>query len=490
MNKRLLFILPILLAINCFSQNYEKIKASKNCYKPIEYSNPISSVLFCADPTGIEYNGRLYIYGTSDHQEYQFAGINGKNTYSQIKSIVIFSTEDMVNWQYEGAINVKDVAPWTINSWAPSICSRVEEDGLTHFYLYYSNNGCGVGVITATNPVGSWSDPRGSALIMSGDPRIGDVPNPFDPGVCIDENGIGWLGFGGGKAQNGTDAMPRTARIARLGKDMISLDTIVEIKAPYLFEASELNYINGTYLYTFNNNWAPRTEWDFKQGPEPSQCSMSYMTSKTPLVTDSWKYRGHYFPNPGDMGLCYSNNHTHLMKYHGQYYLFYHTMALHSAMKSTKDDLAFRSLCVDVIKIDENKTKISMVKGTKEGVQPIQTFSPYIKHNGTNMATSADIDFDTTNNIVSSKSIAEGAWIAIRNVDFNMQTKHFACTAKGIGTIEIRLDKLNSEPIATTTISGDSIQNYSCDATIPEGIHNVYILFSKKDMYLINWLFE
>ena len=33
-------------------------------------NNPISANVFCADPTALEYNGRLYVYGTNDHQEF------------------------------------------------------------------------------------------------------------------------------------------------------------------------------------------------------------------------------------------------------------------------------------------------------------------------------------------------------------------------------------------------------------------------------------
>ena len=32
-------------------------------YKGSGNNNPISSNIFCADPTGLEYNGRLYVYG-------------------------------------------------------------------------------------------------------------------------------------------------------------------------------------------------------------------------------------------------------------------------------------------------------------------------------------------------------------------------------------------------------------------------------------------
>lgn len=55
------------------------------------------------------------------------------------------------------------------------------------------------------------------------------------------------------------DYIPRDARIVRLANDMKTLDSeIVEIKAPYHFEANELNYLNGTWIYTYNTNWKNR----------------------------------------------------------------------------------------------------------------------------------------------------------------------------------------------------------------------------------------
>ena len=123
------------------------VKISKNNWKLTTTANPISANVFCADPTAVEYEGRLYVYGTNDHEQYLNAE---KNTYEKIKSLVCFSTEDMVNWTYHGEINVGKIAPWIYNSWAPSICSRKEADGLTHFYLYFSNSGAGSGVITAS----------------------------------------------------------------------------------------------------------------------------------------------------------------------------------------------------------------------------------------------------------------------------------------------------------------------------------------------------
>ena len=54
-------------------------------YKAVGEGNPISSCVFCADPTAIEYQGRLYVYGTNDHQQYIYNGKKNSNGYGNIK---------------------------------------------------------------------------------------------------------------------------------------------------------------------------------------------------------------------------------------------------------------------------------------------------------------------------------------------------------------------------------------------------------------------
>ena len=157
-------------------------EVSGNVYKNESNANPISPNIFCADPTAVEYNGRLYVYGTNDQQQSEEGT---KNDYAHIKSLVVFSTDDMVNWIYHGRIEVGEIAPWIYNSWAPSIVSRVEDDGLTHFYLYFSNSGNGVGVITSTDPVRPWTDPLCSPLLYQHIPGPYTCPAPFPPGVSI-----------------------------------------------------------------------------------------------------------------------------------------------------------------------------------------------------------------------------------------------------------------------------------------------------------------
>ena len=325
-------------------------EVSGNVYKNERNANPISPNIFCADPTSVEYNGRLYVYGSNDTQQ---AENDTVNDYDYIKSLVVLSTDDMANWIYHGRIEVDEIAPWIANSWAPSIVSRVEEDGLTHFYLYFSNGGGGVGVITSTDPVGPWSDPLGAPLVYQNMPGLENCPAPFDPGVCIDENGTGWLSFGGGNPADGGGVIhTNVPKIARLGADMLSFDSeFVSIDAPYFCEASELNYIDGTYYYTYCNDWQNRSKWDRKDIPAPPTCSMAYMTTKTPLDADSWEYRGAYFYNAGqnadgESGMRWANNHTHFCEYQGTNYIVHHTLLLEELAGGTA---GFRSIMVDYL---------------------------------------------------------------------------------------------------------------------------------------------
>ncbi len=434
-------------------------------------NNPLLTNVFCADPTSVEYEGRLYVYGTRDHQQYLEKG-NSDNTYEKIKSLVIISTDDMVNWRYEGEINTAEIAPWIIASWAPSITSRVEDDGKTHFYLYFSNSGAGTGVLTATHPTGPWSDPLGKALISAGMDGLNDCPNPFDPGVVIDDNGIGWLSFGGGTAPDGTKYMPKSTRIVQLGEDMISLASdIKEIPAPYFFEASELNYINGTYIYTYNNSWESRLEWDRESlFSAPPACSMSYMTTKTPLDPESWEYRGYYLRNPGELGLNYSNNHTHLHKFNDKYYLFYHTLTLQAELGINK---GFRSICANEVLVDEEKVIINNCIADRTGLSQTKYLDPYTV-NQTETGFLTDTVYKISENGVT--ALCEGKKvIGLRGVDFGEMSKDFAAKVSGNGTIEIRVDSFNSPMTAAV----------SFDTTEPSVVYTETAISEVHDMYFV-----
>ena len=70
--------------------------ASKKFTKPTTEGNPLIANVFCADPTAVEYEGRLYVYGTNDHRQYEAVGAEGSNTYEHIKSIVMLDRKSVV----------------------------------------------------------------------------------------------------------------------------------------------------------------------------------------------------------------------------------------------------------------------------------------------------------------------------------------------------------------------------------------------------------
>ena len=465
-------------------------EVSGNVYKDERNANPISPNIFCADPTSVEYNGRLYVYGSNDTQQ---AENDTVNDYRYIKSLVVLSTDDMANWIYHGRIEVDEIAPWIANSWAPSIVSRVEEDGLTHFYLYFSNGGGGVGVITSTDPVGPWSDPLGEPLVYQNMPGLENCPAPFDPGVCIDENGTGWLTFGGGNAADGGVVHTNVPKVARLGADMLSFDSeFVSIDAPYFWEASELNYIDGTYYYTYCNDWQNRSKWDRKDIPAPPTCSMAYMTTKTPLDADSWEYRGAYFYNAGqnadgESGMRWANNHTHFCEYQGTNYIVHHTLLLEELAGGTA---GFRSIMVDYLPMNAADGEIPITAATRHGVSQIKLLDPYAENSGAVMFTSADIGY-TDGNDPAAKSKADGAWIYVKGADFGYGASAFTADVKGKGRIEVRLDSVSGEAVSFIEFdNADYAKVRSAEFSQFDGRnHNIYLVFSGADIELRSWQF-
>ena len=465
-------------------------EVSGNVYKDERNANPISPNIFCADPTSVEYNGRLYVYGSNDTQQ---AENDTVNDYDYIKSLVVLSTDDMANWIYHGRIEVDEIAPWIANSWAPSIVSRVEEDGLTHFYLYFSNGGGGVGVITSTDPVGPWSDPLGAPLVYQNMPGLENCPAPFDPGVCIDENGTGWLTFGGGNAADGGVVHTNVPKVARLGADMLSFDSeFVSIDAPYFCEASELNYIDGTYYYTYCNDWQNRSKWDRKDIPAPPTCSMAYMTTKTPLDADSWEYKGAYFYNSGqnangESGMRWGNNHTHFCEFQGTNYIVHHTLLLEELTGGTA---GYRSIMVDYLPMNAADGEIPITAASRHGVSQIKLLDPYAVNSGAVMFTSADIGY-TDGNDPAAKSKADGAWIYVKGADFGYGASAFTADVKGKGRIEVRLDSISGEAVSFIEFdNADYAKVRSAEFSQFDGRnHNIYLVFSGADIELRSWQF-
>ena len=482
----------MLLMASCGNQEPSSILPEYSSPKLLsDNANPLLDHNFNADPTAVEYEGRLYVYATNDHQQLDVVGPEGNNGYQHIHSLVMMSTDDMVNWTFHGYIDVKDLSPWGIASWAPSITKRVETDGKTHFYLYYSNCGVGVGMLTATSPIGPWTDPLGRNVVDKQTEGLGNCGAPFDPGVVVDDEGRGWLSFGGGSNQYGSEYIPGNARIVRLADDMMNLDSpITEIKAPYHFEANELNYINGTWIYTYNTSWVERKEWPLDT-EKPSICCMSYMTSQTPLDTDSWTYQANYFKNPMDYGFLPSNNHTHLHKYQGEYYLLYHTLSLEEHQQGKG---GFRSVCIDKIKVDEENLTIHMGEATRTGVTQLKPLNPFDWVQAETVAATHNLRFVPTGRPGDTAAAChtDGQILKVRGVDFSTQPQEVTVVVRGPGKLTVRLGHpKEGQVLATLAFEGDEWKEVSEKITIPvSGQHDLFFITSEGDFQFDKWIIK
>ncbi|MBQ2169899.1 MAG: family 43 glycosylhydrolase [Prevotella sp.] len=500
----------------CVSMGVEAQTISRT-YKTVSNGNPISPCVFCADPTALEYDGRLYVYGSNDSQQFVVNNKQGNNGYGAIKSLVVFSTDDMVNWTFHGTIDVgKLCSSWGWRfaaSWAPSVTWRVGANGKDEFFLYFANSGGSVGVLTANSPIGPWKSPLSKPLIDGDTPGVAPCNWIFDPGVVIDDNGTGWIAFGGGDPNSqGTKLMPGNSRIAKLKSSMIALDgKAVNLPAPYLFEASELNMMNGRYVYTYNTSWSDRNDWNSyaKRGsyPSPSSCSMCYMVTDDPLNPNAWEYKGEYVPNPGNFGFGWGNNHTHLQKFQGNYYLFYHSMVLEQNMNTGAS--GFRSIGVEKVTVNESKQQINKVTMTNQGPAAIKKMDPYSLQQAETMSTSGGINYEDFSNIVkvttlnsigndASKNLQvkmnKGAWTMVRNVDFGSEgANSFTLRTKGTGKLEIRLDNPNAKAAATVEFSSSVFLNHtvSVDPTLFKDVKKIFFMFMEAtNVYFDSWQFS
>jgi len=495
-------------------------------YKGTSSNNPISACVFCADPTALEYNGRLYVYGSNDHQQFVANGKKGENTYGSIKSIVVFSTDDMVNWTFHGTIDVARLcSSWVTNpwyqgfgvSWAPSVTWRTTDDGKDEFFLYFCNSSHGVGVLKAESPLGPWKSPNNRLLVhydtQGANPQ--ETNANFDPGVVIDDNGVGWLSFGG---LGPSTIMPEAARIVKLKPSMTEVDgAAVKIHAPYHFEANELNVIGGKYVYTYCSNWADRVDADWNaykaehgiSAPKPGVCTMCYMVSDNPTDPNSWVYKGVYGPHPG-MGT--NNNHSHLQKFQGEYYHIYHAAPLMLKMREAgvidNDCGIFRSICVNKASVSESTQNISEVMPNIEGVTAIKNLNPYQWQEAETMASCGGVEYEDFTNITKNTRISRlgndasanmqvnmkgGAWISQRKVDFGATgAGKFTIRAKGTAKIELRFSRAG-RPVETKEFSSTEMeeQTFEVDASKFLGTKkNLFVAVTEAtDFYVDGWQF-
>jgi len=473
----------------------QKLMAEKAVKLPAE-NNPAVLHKFNADPAVLIYDDTVYIYCTNDMQQAEFSLGKADNAYDKINTLNVFCSKDLVNWTDCGIIKVagpNGAAKWAHNSWAPAICTK-KVDGKDKFFLYFADSANGIGVLSADSPVGPFVDPIGKALVSRGMPTIDKVYWLFDPAVIVDDDGTGYIYFGGGHQEEFIH--PKSARCAKLSDDMISLACDpIEIDAPFLFEDSGINKFGDTYYYSYCTNWQSRD--GVVADPMLPIAVIAYMTSKNPL--GPFEFAGYTLENPGTTFGAWGNNHHWIFTFRKKNYIAYHAQYVEKTLGLEKG--GYRHLVISDFKINDDGSW-PIQASTKAGVEQSGTFNPYVVVPAATMCSSRNMIVSARQTIYALK---DGAYVCIKGVDFaggpslrQAQDKLGAGTPvvrieaapghKG-GSIEFRAGNLaNGELLAKVEI-GEETEASAAFKMPAEKLTDLYIVIN-GDVELVDWIIQ
>lgn len=450
-------------------------------------SNPIMTSRLTADPYAMEYNGRIYVYGTNDSQQYEKTP-DADNNYSKINTINVYSSADMVNWTDHGAIPVagsKGAAKWASNSWAPAACHKTI-NGKEKFFLYFADNGSGIGVLEADSPTGPWKDPIGKQLISRETPGCSgsEIGWLFDPAVLVDDDGTGYLYFGGiGDTTDKPEDFiknPKCGRVVKLADDMVSLaGDPVTIDAPYMFEDSGINKIGDKYYYSYCTNW---TNFSGRDENVPT-ANIAVMESDNPMT--GFKFVGCVLKNPGTYFGASGNNHHCFAEFKGTWYAFYHTKKDTLAL-GTKGD--YRTTYADILNLGENGNftnkdgSVADTKMTAAGVTAVGTVNPYNTIEAESFAIAKQVG-TIANSEASSNALWNGANYSLYNTEVGSYI--------GVADVDFGDDGAST---VSMKLSDTSMTEYKeCVAALNKkatGKHTVYFVFEKTNVLTDSWKFN
>ncbi len=447
-------------------------------YKAEGENNPLFTQRFGADPGYLVWNDRLYVYTTNDVIEYSADGTVRENSYGQVNKINCVSSADLVNWTDHGAIPVagrRGIATWASNSWAPCAAHKVI-DGEDKFFLYFCNGGNGVSVLTADDPAGPWVDPLGHGLITRSTPNCANVLWLFDPAVFVDEDGTGYLYFGGGVPE-GTNANPGTIRCVQLGDDMISIVGEPQvIDAPYVFEDSGINRIGDTYYYSYCSNWnTTGNPYGMESG------AIQYMVSDAPL--GPFTYAGQVFPNQGKFFGMYGNNHHSIVCFRGEYYLLYHNRPVEAAMGITGN---YRSPQIDRLTVKADGS-LESVRGTMAGIAQLETVNPYQPVSAQMMSRQAGLEVVGYANEALTVATT-GDWLQVSGAAFDAGAEAFTLCAGSAAGGAVRVLAGDHVVCEMAIPAGTEMTEITVDCASVSGTQDVTIVFA-GDVTCEGWQF-
>lgn len=439
---------------------------------------PIFTQRYTADPYGIEYNGRLYLYCSADFLK---MGAGGPEPGYYMKSITCISTDDMKNWTDHGEVfDVKD-SKWGAHlSWAPCVVHRNNK-----FYLYYGNGMDAIGVAVSDTPTGPFVDSNNGPMIDRNTPGVMPAGGDwgmwcFDPGALVDDDGQAYMYFGG--------SHPDNARVIRLKENMIETDgAAVKVNVPGFFEASYAHKYNGKYYLSYAGH-----HFSYP-------ANIEYVMSDSPMEG---------FGNPGLVLASppvndEMNNHHSIFQFKGEWYIAYHNRVVarenHVTVHSHREFM--RNVAIDRLYYNADGT-VKQAIPTIDGVPQLKYFDPYKWTSAAVMARSQGVNTEADGQGGRYLSeIKDGGWIVVKGVDLSMRgAKRFMAkvASEGVGgRLEVRLDDPEGLMIGSIEIGNTGgKQNWvekSCLVQNAIGIRDLYLVFRGQGdnlFTLSSWAFD
>lgn len=412
--------------------------------------NPLVTHMFTADPTARVFNGKLYVFPSTDIVCEEGKGENG----FCMPSYNVFSTTDLTNWKDHGKIIDQTDIPWGkkdgFGMWAPDC---VEKNG-TYYYYYPAppldkSAFRRIGVATAKKPEGPYTIENEYIKGIEG----------IDPNVLIDDDGKAYIYFGGGK----------NLFVAQLNDDMKSIkgkSKKIESLPKGYKEGSFVFKKAGLYYFTFPHN---------KSGSE----EIAYATGTNPM--GPFEYQGKILDRWKDK--IWTNHHS-IVQFKKQWYIFYH-------YHDISNDQHLRSMRADSLFFD-NKGKILPKKTTLRGIGITKTDKP-IQIDRFTDAKGLKVSRLKDDVIVGWQLdyIKNGAFVTYNSVEFCKKYKKITYrVSSGSKGGKIKL-YVNNEFISTTEVTNTGTWNKwkEVETKINKkiiGVKNIKLIFEGNTDFLMN----
>ena len=398
--------------------------------------NPISSYHYLADPSCASDGDTFYIL--TDVDDYN----NQTNWNYDIVGLYAFTSEDMKNWTDHGMIfrSKREFGSYPSNTWASGIAVKNGK-----IYIVYPDGASGVGMITAPAIDGPYTDPIQAShgvnrIAGGGNSVIGGcdgIAHCFDPGIFFDDDGSGYVIFGGGENNqrpygNNFDIIKFTESNGKITMDKNSL---TRVQLPNSFEAPYLHKKGSTYYLSFNNR---------------SQI-IDYGTSNK--IMGPYNYVGQVIPGIGSVPDAHGeggNNHHGFAPFKDKWYAVYHDRRLvtsdnHPAATTQQGVRSenpnyenHRSVSID--ELTWSGDKMNKLTFTREGPKQIKNFDPYKTYKATTSSKQMNIRSRTdwtqgkpVVHVLLPLTSRSESWIRVSGVDFGNGAQNLRIKAANVG---------------------------------------------------------